>query len=247
MLSSYFRQERATNPNTLTIHAGDAYGATPPLSNFFDEVPGVLASRMMGFDVDTFGNHNFDRGVGHLQQMIDLVNAPEGAQPGKPYKYVAANLVNRDSNLTGASDWHIFDVGGVKVGVVGLLNEEAPSLVFPGNFGTIEVTDSVRSANKARAEMRKAGAQVLVAITHKGVRGFDQSGRPYGELIDFADAVGGFDLIFGDHTNQQYEGVHGRALVSMNISKGLRYSRTVLRWTRDTGAFWIGRWPSSTR
>ena len=235
VLSAYFKQERAANPNTLTLTAGDAYGATPPLSNFFEERPAVLAMRMMGFDVDTFGNHNFDRGVDHLQEMVDLVNAPAGEQPGDPFVYVAANLANRDANLDGVKDWHIFDVGGVKVGVVGLVNEEAPTLVFPGSFGTMEPTDSVRAANKARAEMKKAGAQVLVAITHKGVRGFDQFGQPFGELIDFAESVGGYDVIFGDHTDIEYSGIHGKALVSMNRSKGIRYSRTTLEVDPSNG------------
>jgi 2',3'-cyclic-nucleotide 2'-phosphodiesterase (5'-nucleotidase family) len=229
VLSTYFQQERAQNPNTLTLTAGDAYGATPPLSNFFEEIPAVYSMRMMGFDVDTFGNHNFDRGIDHLQQMIDIVNAPEGGEhPGKPFRYVAANLQNRDDNLSGVSDWHIFDVGGIKVGVVGLVNEEAPTLVFPGSFGTIEITDSVRAANRARVEMKKAGAQIMVAITHKGVRGFDAFGNPFGELIDFADSVGGFDVIFGDHTDIEYRGIHGKAVVSMNRSKGITYSRTTL-------------------
>lgn len=33
---------------------------------------------LMGFDIDTFGNHNFDRGVGHLQAMIRKSDARLG-------------------------------------------------------------------------------------------------------------------------------------------------------------------------
>lgn len=217
VLSAYFQQERTANPNTLTLTAGDAYGATPPLSNFFDEEPTVLAMNLMGFDVDTFGNHNFDRGVDHLQDMIDLAD----------FQYVSANLRNRDANLTGVKDFEIFDVGGIKVGVVGITNPEAPTLVFPGSFGTIVPTDPVAAANKARAAAKRAGAQVLVAITHMGITGIDPgTGLAFGPLIDFADAVGGFDFIFGDHTDFQYAGVHGKALVSENRSKGITYSRT---------------------
>ena len=51
-LSAYFDQERANNGSTLTLAAGDAYGASPPLSNFFNEEPAVRAMRMMGFDLD---------------------------------------------------------------------------------------------------------------------------------------------------------------------------------------------------
>ena len=84
VLSTYWQMDRMANPNTLILTAGDAYGASPPLSNFFDERPAVQSMNLMGFDLDTFGNHNFDRGVEHLQQMIDLAE----------FQYVSANLTN---------------------------------------------------------------------------------------------------------------------------------------------------------
>ncbi len=39
VLSAYWQADRAANPNSLTITAGDAYGAAPPLSGFFAEEP----------------------------------------------------------------------------------------------------------------------------------------------------------------------------------------------------------------
>jgi 2',3'-cyclic-nucleotide 2'-phosphodiesterase (5'-nucleotidase family) len=230
VLSAYWQADRAANPNTLTLTAGDDFGATPPLSNFFEEEPAVLAQRMMGIQVGTFGNHNFDRGVEHLQQMIDLAAEPTSAEtPGNPYQYVSANLRNRDDNLDGVEDFALFDVGGVSVGVVGITNPEAPTLVFPGSFGTIIPTNPYPAANKARAAAQRAGADIVVAIIHAGVRGFDSAtGEPFGELIDFANNVGGFDVIFGDHTDIQYSGVINDQLVLENRSKGLTYARTEL-------------------
>ena len=217
-LSTYFQMERLANPNTLTLTAGDAFGASPPLSRFFEEEPAVVSMNLMGFDVDTFGNHNFNRGVGHLQQMIDLAE----------FQYVSANLKKRDDNLTGVNDFEIFVVGGVKVGVIGMTNPEAPTLVFPGSFGTIEVTDPISAANKAKAQAKRAGAKVLVAITHLGVNGFGRRGNPFGPLIDFAENVGGFDIIFGDHTNVEFAGVINNALVVENRSGGRTYARVDL-------------------
>lgn len=228
VLSSYWQADRAANPNTVTLTAGDAFGAAPPLSSFFDEVPAVLAQRMMGFDADTLGNHNFDRGIDHLQQMIDIAQAPAGEQPGEPFQYVSANLRNRDDNLTGVKDFEIIDVGGAKVAVIGITNPEAPNLVFPGSFGTIEVTDPVSAANQARRDARRAGADVIVAITHLGVTGSDAQGSATGPLIDFARNVQGFDVIFGDHTDVQFEGKIRGALVVENRSKGATYSKTAL-------------------
>ncbi len=227
VISSYWQADRTQYP-TLTLTAGDDFGATPPLSGFFNEEPSVRAQRLMGIQIGTFGNHNFDRGISHLQSMIDLAGAATSAEvAGTPYQYVSTNLKNRDDNLDGVDDFKVFDVGGIKVGVIGVTNPEAPGLVFPGSFGTIVPSDPYSAANKAKAAAKKAGAQVLVAITHMGVRGFT-AGAPFGELIDFANNVGGFDVIFGDHTDIQYSGVINGQLVHENRSFGVTYAKTLL-------------------
>ncbi|HEX5839897.1 MAG TPA: 5'-nucleotidase C-terminal domain-containing protein [Anaerolineales bacterium] len=223
-LSAYFQAERADNPNSLTLTAGDAVGATPPLSSFFADEPTILAMNMMGFQVDTLGNHNFDGGIARLQSQIDLAE----------FQYVSANLQNRDDNLTGVSDFEIFDVGGVKVAVIGVTNPEAPELVFPGNFGTIVPTEPVRAALRARNAAKDAGAEIIVVITHMGVTGFDPNGMPFGPLIDFAMGVNKdkkdpkIDVIVGDHTDIQFEGIINGALVYENRSRGLTYAKAVL-------------------
>src|SRR5687767_13292784 len=251
VISAYWQADRAANPNTLTLTAGDDFGASPPLSNFFDEVPAVLAQRMMGIQVNTFGNHNFDRGIAHLQCMVNIAAAPNnpsftpgvydmdsgcppaGGGPGAPFSYVSANLRNRNQNLTGVEDFRIFTVGGVKIAVIGITNPEAPTLVFPGNFGTIVPTDPVQAALRASRVAKDAGAEIVMVITHMGVTGFDNN-VPFGPLIDFAKAVNKagqkprIDVIVGDHTDIQFGGVINGALVYENRSKGLTYAKANL-------------------
>ena len=223
-------EDRLAYP-TLTLTAGDDFGATPPLSSFFNEVPAVLVQRMMGMQVGTFGNHNFDRGIAHLQQMIDLAGAPTDADhPGTPYRYVAANLANLEANLSGVEPFAFFKVGGAKVAVIGIVNEEAPTLVSPGAFGTIAITDGVEAANHWAAKARNAGANAVVVITHKGVRGTDLDNQPFGELIDFANGVDSdlIDVIIGDHTDVKFSGTINDILVHENRSKGVTYAKTLL-------------------
>ena len=224
-LSTYFQQERAANPNTLTLTAGDAYGAAPPLSSFFDEEPAVRSMRLMGFDADTLGNHNFDGRIEGLQNLINIAGAGDGDEPGEPFQYVSANLKNRDDNLEGVEDFVIFDVDDVKVAVIGVTNPEAPTLVFPGSFGTIEVTDPVAAANAAREEAAGNGAELFVLLAHMGVTGFDGDGNPQGPLVDLANGVNGFQLIIGDHTNFEFGAVINGALVVENQSRGRTYAR----------------------
>jgi 5'-nucleotidase len=117
VLSSYWKADRARNPNSLTLTAGDAFGASPPLSGFFDEEPAVKAMNLMGFDADTLGNHNFDRGTEHLQRMVDLAD----------FSYVSANLRNVHRELRGVAPFRIFRVGKIKVAVIGVTNPDAPT------------------------------------------------------------------------------------------------------------------------
>jgi 2',3'-cyclic-nucleotide 2'-phosphodiesterase (5'-nucleotidase family) len=227
VLSSYFQADRAANPNTLTFMAGDSFGATPPISSFFDDEPAVRAMNLMGISADTFGNHNFDGGIAHLQSLIDLAEFP----------FLSANLKNVEDNLTGVDKMTIFNVGGIKVAVIGITNEEAPTLVTPGSFGTIQVTNGVTAANKTATAARKAGAKVVVVLTHKGIRGFDGGGNAFGELIDFANGVNRslVDVIVGDHTDFQFSGVVNGILAVENLSKGATYAKIQLTVDPATG------------
>jgi 2',3'-cyclic-nucleotide 2'-phosphodiesterase (5'-nucleotidase family) len=231
-LSDYFKTERAGAPNSITLTAGDDFGAAPPISSFFDEIPAITAQRLMGIQVGTFGNHNFDKGVAHLQDRIDQAADPAG--PGTPFEYVSANLANRDAELSGVKDYKIFEFDGVKIAVIGLTNPEAPGLVFPGNFGTIEPTDPVAAANRARAAARAEGAKVFIVISHLGIDGQTSAGAT-GPLVDLANAVSGFDMIIGDHTNFMYQATINGQLVIENLSKSLSYSRTDLVIRRGAG------------
>ena len=227
-LKTYFDEARAANPNTLTFMAGDSFGASPPISSFFQEEPAVRAMNMMGVTADTFGNHSFDRGIAHLQQMVDLAELD----------FLSANLRNLEENLTGVDKMKLYKVAGIKVAVIGITNEEAPTLVSPGSFGTIEVTDSIAAANRTATVARRAGAQVVVILTHKGIRGFDESGDAFGELVDFANGVDPdlIDVIVGDHTNFTYSGVHqGRILAVENLSKGVQFAQVQLTVDRQGG------------
>ncbi len=219
-LAAYFQQEEANNPNTLIITGGDDFGASPPLSSFFDEVPAVLAQNLMGTDVSALGNHNFDRGVDHLQEMVNLAE----------YTYLGANLFDKDTgelqtDVAGIEPYKIFHFPGIKVAVIGVTNEEAPTLVFPGSFGNIEVGDAATAAQEIRDRLARRGVDVFILVAHDGLRTLDP---PSGELIDLASQVQGFDLVLGDHTDIQFAGTVNDALVVENRSKGRTYARISL-------------------
>ncbi|MEK7422470.1 MAG: 5'-nucleotidase C-terminal domain-containing protein [Actinomycetota bacterium] len=217
VLSAYWKADRLANPNSITLTAGDAYGASPPLSNFFNEVPAVQAMNAMGFSADGLGNHNFDRGIGHLQQMIDTADFP----------YLSANLDNVDDNVDGVEPYEIFDFGRVQVAVIAVTNPDAPTLVFPGSFGTIEVTDPAEAVREARKEAHSEGADVFIVMAHMGITFIDGNGDPQGPLVDLVKSLKTKDyaLVLGDHTDFPFNGVINGLPVMENASKGTTYGR----------------------
>lgn len=224
-LSTYFQQERSANP-TLLLTIGDEVGATTPsISRFNDNnKPTIEAMNLMGFQVNTLGNHNFDQGLSILQTQINLAD----------FQYVSANLQNRDANLTGVKNFEIFNVGGIKIGVVGVTNPDAPRLVPPGSFGTIVPTDPVKATIQARGAALQAGADFVIVIAHLGVTGF-VAGEPVGPLIDFAKAINPAnnknpkaEVIIGAHTDVEFSRIINGALVYQSRTRGLRYGRATL-------------------
>ena len=219
-----------TNPNTLILTAGDEFGASPPLSAFFNEAPAVRALNLMGLQASTFGNHNFDRGTVQLQQMIDLAT----------FRYVSANLSNLAGNLNNvASPFVIVDVGGVQVGLVGITNTDAESLIAPGRLGTITVDDmptTISKANAAAVAAKAAGAKIVFALVHMGATLVTPDGGSSGPLLDFASGAAGFAAILGDHTDIALSTRVRGIRVIENRSKGLQYSRISMTVHSGTGA-----------
>jgi 5'-nucleotidase len=220
-LKSYFDQERRRNPEgTLVVTAGDAFGATPPLSSFFEDVPAIEAQNAMGFDVDTLGNHNFDYGLDRLQHLMARAH----------FRHVAANIVGPDGQ-TIAPPYHLFTKHGVKVGVIGIGNPDTHGLVFPGRTGGYRFLEPAPVINQYAAHLRAHGAQIVVVLAHIGADAVDAEGVPTGPLGALAKAITGVDVLLGDHTDVSVNAVMNNMIVTENRSKGTQY--TVIDLTYD--------------
>ncbi|MGE0056456.1 MAG: bifunctional UDP-sugar hydrolase/5'-nucleotidase [Dehalococcoidia bacterium] len=215
-LAAYWQNERAANPNTLVLGTGNSFGTSPPISNLFADEPAVFAMNAMGFDADALGNDNFDHGVAYLQRLLTIADFP----------FIAANLTNVDQNLSGVAPYRLFDKGGVKVAVIGVTDPRSPSMVFPGNFGTITVGDPYLAAYNAREQAAAAGAQVFVLITELGVTETPAAGP----LLDLAKQLTGFDVILGNGDTANFSATINGAQVVAGMGRGQSYGRTTVHY-----------------
>ena len=218
-LKSWFDVYRTQAVNgSLTLTGGDSFGgATPPISNFFGDVPGVEALNLMGVDAEALGNHTFDRGEQYLRNTLI---------PLAEFDMLSANVVYPDG--TTPPEWMksaVYNLNGAKVGVIGFTTEATPDLIFPGNLGPFEVRPIVAAVNAEAARLRALGVRTIIALGHEGATGGTVT-DPTGPLADIADALVGVDVVIGDHNDFQVDAVReSGVLVTENRGKGIRFTR----------------------
>lgn len=229
LLASNWAADRTANTATVAISSGDNIGAAPPISTEFEELPTIEALNLSKLDVSTFGNHEHDRNIDHLNKMI-------GASD---FQWVVSNysegsLDALKSGSKQAKNYTIIDRGGVKIGVVGSNTPETIEQVFPGNLDykdasgakkTITINPGVAGVNAAIAEAKAAGADIVIAALHQGWLE-NADGTAKGLFNTLASQIKGAAAIYGGHSHQTYASV---------IPGSPRVAPTVLGQVRNAG------------
>lgn len=153
--------------NAILVDAGDATQGLP-LASLSQGADVIDIMNSAGYDVMAAGNHEFDYGT---QQL--LANANRATFP-----ILAANVYNKATNnpvLQGTMNDNsnigchtIVEVDGVKVGFFGITTKETQTATNPSGIKDIEFKDEIETSKKEIDELEKAGADVVVAITHLG-------------------------------------------------------------------------------
>ncbi len=162
------KQEEATNPNTLLLHAGDMIGGSPLISALFQDEPTIEVLEEIGFDAGTLGNHEFDEGIDELKRMINGGDHPNGTQgyDGMNFPLVAANAYDtRDGQLI-TDPYTVLKTGGQKIGVIGVVTQETPSMIVRKGNESLSITDEVDAINKYTQELKEQGVEAIVVLAH---------------------------------------------------------------------------------
>lgn len=207
LLASNWDADRKASAATVALSAGDNIGAAPPISTEFEEMPTIESLNLIKLDVSAFGNHEHDRNLEHVQKVI-------GAST---FQWVTANYGDESlkvlkSGTKEAKAYTIIERGGVKIGVVGANTPETIEQVFPGNLDykdsagakkTIQIEPGVAGINKAVADARVAGADVVAVLIHQGWTE-NSDGVAKGIYNKLAAEIKGADVIYGGHSHQTF-------------------------------------------
>ncbi|PLT34058.1 bifunctional 2',3'-cyclic-nucleotide 2'-phosphodiesterase/3'-nucleotidase [Bacillus sp. V5-8f] len=215
-LAAYLKQRESQNPeNTLLISAGDAVGASAPVSSKLQDKPTLEFLNNMGFDVGTVGNHEFDKGLDTLMAQINGGKSPTSDVVFDKLKfpYVVANVVYKDTKQPILDPYVIKKAGGVDIGFIGVVTNATPSKVSPAGIERVEFIDQATAVNKAVEELKQKGVESIVVVSHDP--GSDRNGVVSGEVADLANALDDeVDVIFaGDNHAKLNNLVDGKLVV----------------------------------
>jgi 2',3'-cyclic-nucleotide 2'-phosphodiesterase / 3'-nucleotidase / 5'-nucleotidase len=230
------KQEEATNPNTLMLHAGDMIGGSPLISALFQDEPTIEILEEIGFDAGTLGNHEFDEGIDELKRIInggDHLNGTTGYD-GLDFPLVAANAYDtRDGNLI-TEPYKTFELEGQKIGIIGVVTQETPEMIVRKGNETLQITDEVEAINKYTAELKAQGVEAIVVLAHNPAT---QEG--YTDKFDasrIAEQVNDeVDVIFAAHNHVKVNREVDNKLIVQAYSYGSAFSDVDLEIDPFTG------------
>lgn len=202
------KQLRSANPNTVFTAAGDLIGASTFESFIDQDKPTIDALNEAGLEVSAAGNHEFDQGYADLVNRVMAPESPSNPKGGAEWKYIAANVRFKADDSPALDGTWIKTMSGVDVGFVGAVTEDLPSLVTPSGIAQIKVTDIVAETNAAAADLKTAGADVVVLLVHEGAPGSNCAAIEADTTSKFGKIVAGVsdnvDAIVSGHTHLEY-------------------------------------------
>ncbi|MEY8739167.1 bifunctional UDP-sugar hydrolase/5'-nucleotidase [Bacillales bacterium AN1005] len=193
ILATYLKEAQAKYEHSLLFHNGDSVGASAPVSSLDRDEPTMEWMNMMGFDVASLGNHEFDHGIAALKaQIFGGLDPKEGkvTHAGAKFDYVNANVIETATGKPLIKPYVIKEVGGVKIGFIGLVTKSTPAKVSPS--GTAGVTflsaeEEVEAVNKYAKELQDQGVETIIVLAHDPAT--TKEGVTTGEAADLAKAL----------------------------------------------------------
>lgn len=223
----------------IWLDSGDFSNGTAEAKNS-KGLKSVQVLNRMNLTASTIGNHEFTFKDAGLMAMLKQIKFP----------VLACNLVEAGSGklMAGVKPYQVFNVGGVRIAVVGLATNVGKTkqyTVVPGEEALREVLQQLKGVVPAantkldqllsKAMSEKTNANVTVLLAHQSIDDKRHAGSDFMEQIPSL-FPGQFDLILGGHAHSlvQNQKVNGTVFVeSATATKGV--SRIVLDVDDQTG------------
>lgn len=218
-------EARAQNPNSLLFDNGDLIQGTPfggykvTVDRLEDGElhPAYAALESLDFDASTLGNHEFNFGLDYLDEALDdapfpVLNANVYDAATKENKYKPYEIIDKEV-VDGNGDKHT-----IKVGVIGVVAPHIMKWDRANLEGKVIAEDAVESVEKFLPEVEKAGADVVVVLSHSGM-GDEKHDVGEEDITYQLSEIDGIDAIITGHNHDLFPGSYGD-LKNVNQEQG---------------------------
>jgi 5'-nucleotidase len=215
-MATLIKQLRAPVKNSIFVAAGDLIGASPLLSAMFHDEPTIESLSMMGLEISSVGNHEFDEGKDELLRMQNggchPVDKCQGPHPftGATFHYLAASPIDKSTGKPLFPPYEIREFDGIPVAFIGLTLKGTEDIVSPPGIAGLEFKDEAETVNALVPELKARGVEAIVVLIHQGgypapTGDYNQCPGISGAIVDivkkFDKAV---DVVISGHTHQAY-------------------------------------------
>ncbi len=173
----------------ILVDAGDFAQGNSYAS--FDEGESIIElMNMVGYDVVTVGNHEFDYGIERMKEIMNELAA----------KTVSINILVDDTPAFDSSA--IIEVDGIKIGFIGAETPEALTKSNPAKnpgLSLIQGTELYSIINSEAESLKDNGASLVICITHLGV----DAGSTPNRSEDLWANVENVDFIIDAHSHTE--------------------------------------------
>lgn len=191
-MMTILKNEREKSEHYLTTINGD-FLSPSLVSSIFMGSQMIDLFNMMEVDVVVFGNHEFDYGMDVLKKRMDESN----------FYWLGSNIFSehRGKLLGKAHSTLIFEVDGIQVGMLGILTPETSTLARDAK--EVIFAPIVISAQAAVHNLKQAGADIIIALTHLNME----------EDLYLAKYVPEIDIILGGHDHEVFTYYDGKTFI----------------------------------
>lgn len=244
-MATLVAQIKAKNPNHVFVAAGDLVGASPLLSALFHDEPTIESLGMMGLDVASVGNHEFDQGVAELlRKQRGGCHPTDGCKgptefKGATYQYLAASSIDQKTGQPILPAYAIKRFEGVSIGFIGLTLKGTPELVSPRAIAGVRFDDEAETVNRLVPELERQGVHTFVVLIHEGgspTGGYNECPGISGPIVDIVKKLDKrVGLIVSGHTHRAYNCRIDDRLVTSGDKYGTLVTEIDLRLDRASG------------
>lgn len=205
-LKTLIDEQKEEHPNALVLDGGDFSMGSLFQTAYSTSALELRAMGQMGYDVTTFGNHEFDYRASGLADMIYAAvdsGDPLPAIVDANYLPPQGDEETWDALYTyGVQDYRILERGGVPYVIFGLTGVDSDECA---PMSGMELSDPVETAKRvvkeATEKCQNAYGEdpVVICLSHSGT----ENGK--GEDYELAQKVDGIDVIISGHTHTTLE------------------------------------------